>query len=180
MFGAFYHRLRTNGYVAIIGQIVDETLLRRPGRVIRKKSRSQSKQARGPKWAAHKPAKAAQKDVDAGCTVKFEMKVVISRLAWMAGQHCSQLPVAVAPKRAFVKQGVQPDSTSHFTPAEDRTLAWAPQRRIGCFLTICHSWWQLKAGNPWGLPHSVWLRQSSMTDRIRGSTQLADNRRLFC
>jgi len=72
LFDAFDHRLRTNGYLAIGGQIVDATLIAVP----KKRNTQDEKDAIKAGKAAHEvwsdePAKAAQKDVDARWTVKF-------------------------------------------------------------------------------------------------------------
>jgi transposase, IS5 family len=71
-FDAFDNRLRTNGYLAMGGQIVDATLVAAP----KQRNTQEEKDAiKAGKTADEvwpdKPAKAAQKDVDARWTVKF-------------------------------------------------------------------------------------------------------------
>jgi transposase, IS5 family len=72
LFDAFDHRLRTNGYLAMGGQIVDATLIAAP----KQRNTQDEKDAIKAGKAAEEiwpdePAKAAQKDVDARWTVKF-------------------------------------------------------------------------------------------------------------
>ena len=72
LFDAFDNRLRTNGYLAMGGQIVDATLVAAP----KQRNTQEEKDAiKAGKTAEEvwpdKPAKAAQKDVDARWTVKF-------------------------------------------------------------------------------------------------------------
>jgi IS5 family transposase len=72
LFDAFDNRLRTNGYLAMGGQIVDATLVAAP----KQRNTQEEKDAiKAGKTANEvwpdKPAKAAQKDVDARWTVKF-------------------------------------------------------------------------------------------------------------
>lgn len=72
LFDAFDDRLRTNGYLAMGGQIVDATLVAAP----KQRNTQEEKEAiKAGKTAREvwpeKPAKAAQKDVDARWTVKF-------------------------------------------------------------------------------------------------------------
>ena len=72
LFDAFDHRLRTNGYLAMGGQIVDATLVAAP----KQRNTQEEKDAiKAGKTADEvwpdKPAKAAQKDIDARWTVKF-------------------------------------------------------------------------------------------------------------
>ena len=72
LFDAFDPRLRTNGYLAMGGQIVDATLVAAP----KQRNTQEEKDAiKAGKTAEEvwpdKPAKAAQKDVDARWTVKF-------------------------------------------------------------------------------------------------------------
>jgi transposase, IS5 family len=72
LFDAFDNRLRTNGYLAMGGQIVDATLVAAP----KQRNTQEEKDAiKAGKTADEvwpdKPAKAAQKDVDARWTVKF-------------------------------------------------------------------------------------------------------------
>jgi transposase, IS5 family len=66
LFDAFDNRLRSNGYLAMGGQIVDATLVAAP----KQRNTQEEKDAIKAVWPA-KPAKAAQKDVDARWTVKF-------------------------------------------------------------------------------------------------------------
>lgn len=72
LFDAFDHRLRTNGYLAMGEQIVDATLVAAP----KQRNTQEEKDAiKAGKTADEvwpdKPAKAAQKDIDARWTVKF-------------------------------------------------------------------------------------------------------------
>jgi transposase, IS5 family len=72
LFDAFDHRLRTNGYLAMGGRIVDATLVAAP----KQRNTQEEKDAIKAGKQAHEvwpdePAKAAQKDVDARWTVKF-------------------------------------------------------------------------------------------------------------
>lgn len=72
LFDAFDNRLRTNGYLAMVGQIVDATLVAAPKQrnTQEKKDEIKAGKAANEVWP-DKPAKAAQKDVDARWTVKF-------------------------------------------------------------------------------------------------------------
>ncbi len=72
LFDAFDNRLRTNGYLAMGGQIVDATLVAAP----KQRNTQEEKEAIKARKTAEevwpdKPVKAAQKDVDARWTVKF-------------------------------------------------------------------------------------------------------------
>jgi transposase, IS5 family len=72
LFDAFDNRLRTNGYLAMGGQIVDATLVAAPKQ---RNTQDEKDAIKAGKTADEvwpdKPAKAAQKDVDARWTVKF-------------------------------------------------------------------------------------------------------------
>jgi IS5 family transposase len=72
LFDAFDDRLRTNGYLAMGGQIVDATLVAAPKQ---RNTQDEKDAIKAGKTAREvwpdKPAKAAQKDVDARWTVKF-------------------------------------------------------------------------------------------------------------
>jgi IS5 family transposase len=72
LFDAFDHRLRTNGYLAMGGQIVDATLVAAPKQRNTQEEKNAIKTGKTADevWP-DKPAKAAQKDVDARWTVKF-------------------------------------------------------------------------------------------------------------
>jgi IS5 family transposase len=72
MFYAFDNRLRTNGYLAMGGQIVDATLVAAPKQRNTQEEKDAIKAGKiaNEVWP-DKPAKAAQKDVDARWTVKF-------------------------------------------------------------------------------------------------------------
>jgi transposase, IS5 family len=72
LFDAFDNRLRSNGYLAMGGQIVDATLVAAPKQ---RNTQDEKDAIKSGKTAEEvwpdKPAKAAQKDVDARWTVKF-------------------------------------------------------------------------------------------------------------
>jgi transposase, IS5 family len=72
LFDAFDHRLRSTGYLAMGGQIVDATLVAAPKQ---RNTQDEKEAIKAGKSADEiwpdKPAKAAQKDVDARWTVKF-------------------------------------------------------------------------------------------------------------
>ena len=72
LFDAFDHRLRTNGYLAMGGQIVDATLVAAPKQ---RNTREEKDAIKAGKTADEiwpdSPAKAAQKDIDARWTIKF-------------------------------------------------------------------------------------------------------------
>lgn len=72
LFAAFDNRLRTNGYLAMGGQIVDATLVAAPKQRNTQEEKDAIKAGKSADevWP-DKPAKAAQKDVDARWTVKF-------------------------------------------------------------------------------------------------------------
>ncbi|CAN1503842.1 COG3039 Transposase and inactivated derivatives, IS5 family [Sphingomonadaceae bacterium] len=72
LFDAFDHRLRTNGYLAMGGQIVDATLIAAPKQRNTQDEKDAIKAGKSAQevWP-NEPAKAAQKDVDARWTVKF-------------------------------------------------------------------------------------------------------------
>lgn len=72
LFDAFDHRLCTNGYLAMGGQIVDATLVAAPKQrnTHEEKDAIKAVKTANEVWP-DKPAKAAQKDVDARWTVKF-------------------------------------------------------------------------------------------------------------
>lgn len=72
LFDAFDHRLRSNGYLAMGGQIVDATLVAAPKQrnTDAEKAAIKAGKPADEIWP-DKPAKAAQKDVDARWTVKF-------------------------------------------------------------------------------------------------------------
>lgn len=72
LFDAFDHRLRTNGYLAMGGQIVDATLIAAPQQRNTQDEKDAIKAGKTAKevWP-DEPAKAAQKDTDARWTVKF-------------------------------------------------------------------------------------------------------------
>ena len=72
LFDAFDHRLRTNGYLAMGGQIVDATLVAAPKQrnTDAEKAAIKAGQTADEIWP-DEPAKAAQKDVNARWTVKF-------------------------------------------------------------------------------------------------------------
>ena len=72
LFDAFDNRLRTNGYLAMGGQIVDATLVAAPKQRNTQDEKDAIKAGKTSQevWP-DKPAKAAQKDVDARWTVKF-------------------------------------------------------------------------------------------------------------
>ena len=72
LFDAFDHRLRTNGYLAMGGQIVDATLVAAPKQRNTDAEKAAIKEGKTADeiWP-DKPAKAAQKDVNARWTVKF-------------------------------------------------------------------------------------------------------------
>jgi len=71
LFDAFDHRLRTNGYLAMGGQIVDATLIAAPKQRNTQDEKDAIKAGKAARevWP-NEPAKAAQKDVDARWTVK--------------------------------------------------------------------------------------------------------------
>ena len=72
LFDAFDHRLRSNGYLAMGGQIVDATLVAAPKQ---RNTQDEKDAIKAGKTADEvwpdKPAKAAQKDTDARWTIKF-------------------------------------------------------------------------------------------------------------
>lgn len=72
LFDAFDHRLRTNGYLAMGGQIVDATLVAAPKQRNTDAEKAAIKEGKAADeiWP-DQPAKAAQKDVNARWTVKF-------------------------------------------------------------------------------------------------------------
>ena len=72
LFDAFDNRLRTNGYLAMGGQIVDATLVAAPKQRNTQEEKDAIKAGKSADevWP-DKPAKAAQKDVDARWTIKF-------------------------------------------------------------------------------------------------------------
>lgn len=72
LFDAFDNRLRSNGYLAMGGQIVDATLVAAPKQrnTTEEKDAIKAGKTAGEVWP-DKPAKAAQKDTDARWTVKF-------------------------------------------------------------------------------------------------------------
>jgi IS5 family transposase len=72
LFDAFDNRLRTNGYLAMGGQIVDATLVAAPKQRNTQEEKDAIKAGKTARevWP-DEPAKAAQKDVDARWTVKF-------------------------------------------------------------------------------------------------------------
>lgn len=72
LFDAFDHRLRTNGYLAMGGQIVDATFVAVPEQRTTQEEKDAIKAGKTAKEVWHdEPAKAAQKDTDARWTVKF-------------------------------------------------------------------------------------------------------------
>jgi IS5 family transposase len=72
LFDAFDNRLRSSGYLAMGGQIVDATLVAAPKQrnTTEEKDAIKAGKTAGEVWP-DKPAKAAQKDTDARWTVKF-------------------------------------------------------------------------------------------------------------
>src|ERR1700712_3265869 len=72
LFDAFDDRLRTNGYLAMGGQIVDATLVAAPKQRNTQEEKEAIKEGKtaGEIWP-DEPARAAQKDTDARWTLKF-------------------------------------------------------------------------------------------------------------
>ncbi|MBJ7525702.1 MAG: IS5 family transposase [Sphingomonadaceae bacterium] len=89
LFDAFDHRLRTNGYLAMGGQIVDATLIAAPKQRNTQDERDAIKVGKTAQevWP-DQPAKAAQKDTDARWTVKFAK-------ARMAANGKPQIDIAI-------------------------------------------------------------------------------------
>lgn len=106
LFDAFDHRLRTNGYLAMGGQIVDATLIAVPKQRNTQDEKDSIKAGKAARevWP-NKLAKTAQKDVDARWTVKFVQ-------ARVAANGKPKTDIAI-PSFGFIRQAVVTHGARH-------------------------------------------------------------------